>query len=256
MGSAKIVEVKDRKIGGDRPLICTPLVGRTEQQLIQEAKSILELKPDLVEWRVDYLDKAENISTVLNILSALRNILTDYPIIFTCRIDLEGGFKKIEKNVRFELIKRVIETKQVDIVDIELINEEDSIRDILRVAKENGIFVIISNHDFKQTPPREVIVERLVKAQELGADIAKIAVMPNSMEDVLDLLYATNIVKEQYAKIPLITMSMSGKGLISRIAGGIFGSSITFGAGKEASAPGQIAISELQTAIGILQKNM
>lgn len=252
----RIVEVKGRKIGGERPQVCTPLVARTEQQLMQEVEVILAIKPDIVEWRVDFLDEVENTSAVINLLNILREKLNDYPIIFTCRSGLEGGNKTIDESLRMDLIKKVIQTKQVDIVDIELISGEENIKEILDLAKENGVYIILSNHDFKKTPPMEAIIETLVKAQELGADIAKMAVMPNSMEDVLNLLHATNIVKEKHARIPLITMSMSGKGLISRIAAGIFGSAITFGAGKEASAPGQIAVSELKTALEILHKNM
>lgn len=253
--SVGIVEVKGRKIGGERPQVCMPLVARTEQQLMREAEAILAAKPDIVEWRADFLDEVENIPAVVRLLNNLRNKLNDYPIIFTCRIDQEGGYRKIEENLRFELIKKVIQTRQVDIVDIELINGEEKIKEILEAAKKNGIYIILSNHDFEKTPPVETIVERLIKAQELGADIAKIAVMPNSTADVLNLLYATNIVKEKHVQIPLITISMSEKGLISRIAGGMFGSSVTFGAGKQASAPGQISVSELKSVLEILHKN-
>ncbi len=252
----KVIEVKGRKIGGEIPQVCTPLVAKTEEQLFQEAEAILALKPDLVEWRVDYFDDVENIQKVLDILSHLRKKLEAYPIIFTCRVDLEGGHRKIENGLRFDLIKKVIKSRQVDIVDVELISGEAILREIIAEANENDIYVIISNHDFQKTPSKEEMIERLRKAQEIGADIAKIAVMPNTMEDVLNLLYATNTMKEKYAEIPLITMSMSGKGLISRMAGGVFGSAVTFGAGKAASAPGQIAVAELREVIDILHKNM
>lgn len=252
----KVAEVRGRKIGGERPQICVPMVGKTKEQLILETESIIKIKPDLVEWRADYYDLVDDISDVIESLNVLREILIDYPIIFTCRIDKEGGYKRIDQAHRLELIKRVIETKKIDIIDFELINEKEDIQQILEVAKANDIYVIISNHDFKETPSKENIIKTLIREQELGADIAKIAVMPNNMQDVLELLYATNTFMEKYAKIPIITMSMSTKGLISRIAGGIFGSSVTFGLVKEASAPGQIATTELRTVLEILERNM
>ncbi|MBS3994948.1 MAG: type I 3-dehydroquinate dehydratase [Alkaliphilus sp.] len=252
----KVVEVRGKKIGGERPQICVPMVGKTKEQLISEAEIIANIKPDLIEWRVDYYDLVDSIPDVLESLSALREILTGYPIIFTCRIDKEGGYRKIAQAHRLELIKTVIKTKKIDIIDFELINDKEEIREILEVAKANGIYAIISNHDFKETPSIESIIETLIKEQELGADIAKIAVMPNNMEDVLNLLYATNTFIEKHAKVPVIAMSMSTKGLISRIAGGFFGSSVTFGLAKEASAPGQIATPELKAVLDILQKNM
>ena len=50
----------------------------------------------------------------------------------------------------------------------------------------------------------------LTRMQSLGADIAKIAVMPTCSADVLTLLDATCTMRDKYAHIPLITMSMSG----------------------------------------------
>lgn len=63
--------------------------------------------------------------------------------------------------------------------------------------------------------------------QELGADLPKIAVMPQNEKDVLVLLEATNEMFKIYADRPIITMSMSGMGVISRLCGEIFGSALT-----------------------------
>ena len=90
-------------------------------------------------------------------------------------------------------------TKNIDLVDVELFSEETVIGNILATAKENGVFVIMSNHDFFKTPAKEEIVARLRKMQEYGADIPKIAVMPESVKDVITLLDATNTMKTQYA---------------------------------------------------------
>lgn len=68
---------------------------------------------------------------------------------------------------------------------------------------------------------------------QLNGDLPKIAVMPQCEIDVLTLLYATNEVKHKYPNNSIITMSMSGRGIISRIAGEIFGSCLTFGAAKK-----------------------
>ena len=51
--------------------------------------------------------------------------------------------------------------------------------------------MVVSNHDFEKTPSKEEIVARLQKMQELGADLPKIAVMPQCKKDVLTLLAAT-----------------------------------------------------------------
>ena len=121
---------------------------------------------------------------------------------------------------------------------------------------KNNIKVIISNHDFNKTPNKEEIIERLCKMQELNADLPKIAVMPKTPSDVLILLSATNEMVTKYADRPIITMSMAGDGLISRISGEVFGSALTFGSAKKASAPGQIPVSELSNILNVIHTNL
>ena len=60
---------------------------------------------------------------------------------------------------------------------------------------------------------------------------------------------------ETYADRPIITMSMSGTGVISRLTGEFFGSALTFGAAAKASAPGQIPVSELETVLSVIHKS-
>ena len=104
---------------------------------------------------------------------------------------------------------------------------------------------MVSNHDFGKTPSQSDIVYRLRRMQDMGADIPKIAVMPQSRRDVITLLAATEEMASDYADRPIITMSMSGLGSISRFSCEVFGSCMTFGSGSMASAPGQIEAEEL-----------
>ena len=126
--------------------------------------------------------------------------------------------------------------------------------DVFEAAHSAGLKVIASNHDFNTTPPREEIVSRLVKMQEMGADIAKIAVMPQSRRDVITLLSATEEMTSEHARIPVITMSMGKTGVISRICGETFGSAVTFGSAGRSSAPGQLDAEELEKVLSILHK--
>lgn len=172
----------------------------------------------------------------------------------TFRSHKEGGNKKISDSNYQELIQTVIKTKNIDLIDIELFTGDSVVKELVALADENGIFVVMSNHDFHKTPNKEEMIDRLRKMQELGAHIPKMAVMPNSIEDVITLLDATNTMKTKYADRPIITMSMGEDGLISRLAGEVFGSACTFAAGKEKSAPGQIPVSELRTVLEIIKK--
>ena len=111
------------------------------------------------------------------------------------------------------------------------------------------------NHDFDKTPDKEEIISRLKKMQTLNADICKIAVMPNSSQDVVVLLDATATMQTEFADRPIVTMSMGGLGVVSRLAGETFGSAMTFGAAKKASAPGQVPIAELRSVLDLLHKS-
>ncbi|MED3563532.1 type I 3-dehydroquinate dehydratase [Bacillus xiapuensis] len=252
----KIVTVRGITIGEGIPKICVPLVGQTLEELKEEAKHVNTIDVDLVEWRVDFFNDIEEIEKVIEALSEIRAYLKDKPLIFTFRSAKEGGERELISLEYMHLNKRIAETGLVDIIDIELFNKESEVKSLIEFAHSQNVFVILSNHDFEKTPAKEEIVTRLRKAQELGGDLPKIAVMPSSAADVLTLLEATNSMKEQYPDQPIITMSMAGKGVISRLSGELFGSALTFGAAKKSSAPGQIDVKELRKVLSLLHNNL
>jgi 3-dehydroquinate dehydratase I len=252
----KTVTVRGLKIGEGAPKICVPMVGETIPELVEEASFLKTVDLDIVEWRVDFFEHVEDLEKVKEALSAIRSILGNTPFIFTFRSAKEGGEKEISTKYYFDLNKAMAASGQIDIVDIELFNDDEEIKSVISAAHSNNVYVIISNHDFDKTPAREEIVARLRKAQELGGDLPKIAVMPKSAADVLTLLDATNTMNEQYADRPIITMSMAGKGVISRLAGEIFGSALTFGSAKKASAPGQVPVTELRRILSLINSSL
>jgi len=252
----KNITIKGVTIGEGLPKICVPLVARSLEELTVEALFLKSLDFDLVEWRADFFQDIEKIEKVITALGEIRRILPDIPFVFTFRSAKEGGEKEVKSDYYFSLNEAIAKTGLVDLIDVELFNEEAEIKQLIEMAHQNGVFVIISNHDFEKTPPKEDIVSRLIRAQELGADLPKIAVMPQSTKDVLTLLDATNTMSEEYADRPFITMSMGGKGVISRLAGELFGSAVTFGAAKKASAPGQVPAEELREIVKLLHNSL
>ncbi|NFH81350.1 type I 3-dehydroquinate dehydratase [Clostridium botulinum] len=252
----KVVQVKNVKIGEDIPKICVPIVGATSKEILDEAENLKELTLDIVEWRVDFYEEVFDIEKVKEILSKLTTTLKEIPLIFTFRNKIEGGEREIPIEYYLKLNLEVAKTKLVDLIDVELFIGDDLVKEIVEVAHDNDVKVIISNHDFFKTPCKEEIISRLIKMIQLNGDLPKIAVMPQCEIDVLTLLYATNEVKHKYPNNSIITMSMSGRGIISRIAGEIFGSCLTFGAAKKASAPGQIGVEELNSVLKVLHENI
>ena len=163
---------------------------------------------------------------------------------FTYRSLREGGCVQLTDQTYIQLIKTVCETQFIDLVDIELMSGHQVVFQLLDIAHQNQIKVIMSNHDFEKTPTLLEMKERLEKMEILGSDILKIAVMPNSKKDVLNLLHLTMEMSEKLSK-PLITMSMGQMGVISRICGELVGSAMTFASAGQASAPGQIAVEDM-----------
>ena len=51
--AAKPVAVRGKKLGGDKPLICFPLVGKTPEGALEEARKAIAGSPDVIELRVD-----------------------------------------------------------------------------------------------------------------------------------------------------------------------------------------------------------
>ncbi|WP_300382137.1 type I 3-dehydroquinate dehydratase [Clostridium sp.] len=252
----KVVIIKDIKIGEGMPKVCVPIVGKSITEIIEEANFIKNIDCDVVEWRGDFFDNIDDISKVKIVLEKIREIINDKPILFTFRSFNEGGEKELSEDLYFELNNTIAKTKLIDIIDVELFKDHKKVKELVKVAHDNFVVVIISNHDFKNTPKKEEIINRLRKASELGADIPKIAVMPNCVEDVINLLDSTRIAKEKYIENPIITISMGDKGIISRLSGELFGSSMTFGIANKASAPGQISVVELRKVLEILNRNL
>ena len=246
------VKVRNITIGEGTPKICVPIVGVTKEEILEAGKNICTIGADVIEWRVDWYENVFDFDQVEETAKELRNVIGETALLFTFRTAKEGGEKAIETDVYVALNERAAKSGQVDLVDVEAFTGETAVKQIIETAHATGVKVVASNHDFHKTPAQEEIVSRLCKMQELGADIPKIAVMPQNKKDVLILLSATREMSEEHADRPIITMSMAGLGSISRIACEAFGSCLTFGSGARASAPGQIGAEKLHQALQIV----
>ena len=250
------VKIRDIEIGAGAPKIIVPIVGITKEDIIEEAKTFDSIPVDVVEWRADWFEGVFDFAKVEDVLKDLRTVLGNIPLLMTFRTSKEGGEKAIEPDAYAELNIKAAQTGYVDLVDVEIFTGDEIVKKIIDGAHAAGVKVIASNHDFFKTPAKTDIIYRLRKMQDMNADITKIAVMPQNKKDVLTLLAATEEMTTNYADRPIITMSMAGTGVISRLCGEVFGSSMTFGAAKKASAPGQMGVNDLNTVLGLLHNAM
>ncbi|MEE4113436.1 MAG: type I 3-dehydroquinate dehydratase [Desulfobacteraceae bacterium] len=245
------IDIKGKCIGGPRPLICLPLLADTQVSLLEQAADIPTLRPDLIEWRVDALATLTDARSVARTLAALHAMSNAWPLLFTCRTPAEGGMQALSTATRVPLYQMAITSEKVDMIDIELSSGQHTIQALRSVCRPAGVKLILSYHDFEHTPDSNALVQKLLEAEQAGADIAKVAVMPRDTQDVLTLLNATHLARQQL-KIPLIAISMGHMGVITRIAGGLFGSDITFASGTATTAPGQLPIMDLHKAWSVL----
>ena len=248
------IKLRGKELGsGMRPLICTPLVGKNVAEIRSELDGVLSKQPDIIEWRADFFTEITQIDSVVDSARQIRQAAGDVPIIFTIRSGREGGQPiPLTESEIVQVHKAVCRTKSVDVIDFELSNLQEHLAALRRISWENDTRMIMSYHNFEFTPALDVLQAKFAEAESFAADIAKVAVMSQSLQDVLNLLSATASAKAS-VKIPLITMSMGEYGSITRLVGGIFGSSVTFGVGQNSSAPGQIPIGDLRTVLDILQ---
>lgn len=244
------VTVKNVTIGDGIPKICVPIVANTKEEILADALDIVNSRVDIVEWRVDWFESALDIEKVKDVLEQLSSVLNQIPLLFTLRTAREGGKIDLSSEAYLEINQAAVATGRVDLIDVEVLDKETIATKMIESAHAAGVKVVGSNHQFDRTLSQEEMVDRLRRIQELGADICKIAVMPQNETDVIRLLEATSIMRQKYAEKPLVTMSMAKLGVVSRITGEIFGSALTFGTVKKASAPGQI---ESETLYQILQ---
>lgn len=250
------VKIRNIVIGEGMPKICVPIVGTTKEELLQEVEALQNLSVDVVEWRMDWFKEIENLDATKEMVKTLREALKDTALLATFRSKKEGGELEVSTEYYIALNKAIVDSGCADLIDVELFTGETEVNDIVTYAHEHGVKVIMSNHDFDKTPSYDEILTRLKAMQSLDADIPKIAVMPTCKKDVLTLLQATNEMHETYADRPIITMSMAGTGVISRLCGEVFGSALTFGAAKKASAPGQMNVEDLHTVLTLLHKSL
>lgn len=233
--------VKGMTLGAGQPKICIPLVASNLASL-DEAIGRLKNQPyDLVEFRADLFQQPD-CRKILDYLKIVRTQLEHVPLIFTFRRHEEGGALPLSTDAYHHLIHQIAQSGMADIIDIEYF--VDGAAALIDTVKQHHATVLLSNHDFHRTPPTEEISTRLISMLQMGADIAKIAVMPQSPVDVLSLMLATRAAADQQLG-PVVGISMAQLGKISRIASELSGSAITFGAAGSSSAPGQIDSNDL-----------
>lgn len=248
------VTVRGCDIGVGRPKIIVPVVETSEADIAARAAEAAALRVDCIEWRADWFDALDDAAAVLHCLKALRAAVGEKLLLVTCRTAAEGGEKALELEAYKGFCRTVCASGCADLLDIELFTAGAQLSGLIAEAHNAGVKVVCSSHDFAKTPPRAEMTARMVNMQRAGADIAKLAVMPQSRSDVLELAAASADMADAHPQTPVITISMGELGVVTRICGEDTGSAMTFACAGKASAPGQLSVDDINFAIDALHK--
>ena len=226
----------------ETPKIIVPLFARTLPDLLaQAAAAQASDAADLVELRLDPLPRQD----WLTALAKVRALVTK-PLIVTIRTAREGGEIDLAPAEYGDACRALLAQGGVDALDIEWLADRALTVELRDAAHLAGASALFSEHHFGSTPDTDDMTATLVGMLDLGADIAKLAVMPRNRADAARLLLATAQANAQRPGRPLITMSMGQDGAVTRFCGGAFGSAATFGTLSAASAPGQPPVTLLR----------
>ncbi len=237
-------KIKNRTFGEGRPLVCVPVTERDRAGILREMAFLASSRADIIEWRVDFFEGYADCNAVRDVLAEAAPLLGEKLLLFTFRSGRQGGEASADEKQLTDLGDLAAESGCVDLIDLEFFEAEHPVRRIRRL-QEQGLCVIASHHDFEGTPEPEVMHMLMERMCMGGADIVKLAVMPQTLSDVLNLLGVTAEFAEQHPGTPVITMSMGRLGAVSRLCGETFGSCVTFGAHEKPSAPGQFEMNRL-----------
>ena len=251
------LKIRDLVLQPGRPKVAVPIVAQMPAEIVAECERIQALPCDLIEWRADYyLSQIGNLDEhladkntyldMVKILDDLNYIAAGKPIIFTIRSRRQGGQVQLTKEQLASIYGLIAQSGLADFVDIELYGRRkeldgDWTRGQIDAMHRHHAKVILSHHDFDCMPDPAEIVDIVKTMYRLGGDVCKVAAMAYDSEDAKMLLKATAFLSKNNIG-PLIMLAMGDAGKSSRVAGGRYGSCITFAAGTEASAPGQVDV--------------
>ncbi|RHH71239.1 MULTISPECIES: type I 3-dehydroquinate dehydratase [Vagococcus] len=247
------LKVRNLELGKGKPKVCVPLVAKNFEELFSEALRISQLDCDVIEWRADYFMYAHDERFMKKAAYFVRYAIDDKPLIFTYRTLQEGGGQHIGLDDYIKLNRMMMDTGLVDVVDLELEMVLEKPSDIMVHAKEKNVKVLLSKHNHLLTPEKNQMYETIKDMYQLGGDISKLSVTPNSQQDVLNVLEISNKVKENHPEIPFVLISMGEMGQLSRMTGELYGSVLTYASnGKYLSAPGQLPISVVREGMEVI----
>ena len=175
-------------------------------------------------------------------------------LIITCKADWEKGEWKGTEEERVKRLEEFIKAG-VKYIDVGMHTDRYLIWGLgkLRRKVKSGTQIIVSFHDFKETPTEKLLWQIIERGRFLKADIIKLAVKAKTIDDNLVLFRVLR--RAERSAVKLIAHCMGEKGRISRIVSPMLGSRIVYAATKKGyiTAPGQLLVEDYQALRNIIK---
>lgn len=198
---------------------------------------------DIIEWRADYLVNKEQI---LALAPAVFEKLVGREVIFTIRTLKEGGQVDLTDSDYVALIKEIASLYQPDYIDFEYYSHKAVFDEMLDFSN-----LILSYYNHQETP--ENYMEIMSELTSLSPAVVRMAVTPQTEQDVLDVMNYTRGFKTLHSNQLYATCSMGHLGAISRLAGNLTGSCWTVAYLDQPSEPGQLSLTQMKKFLDILE---
>jgi len=220
--------------------VCVSILPKTSTEALKLIEKAEEAKADLIEVRLDKLDKHDRLADLASHGKTLK-IATNK--LLSCR----GNFKGTETEQK-QILLTAAKTG-FNYVDIEL--STSNLKEFKTQISDLGAKLIVSSHDFEGFLGLTELNSVLEQEIACGADICKIVLTAKRFEDNLALL---NFCSAASKRCNVVCFAMGEYGKVSRLLSPLFGSAFTFAAleiGRE-TASGQMTIQEMKSAYKLL----
>ncbi len=211
---------------------CVSIAEKTPKKIKQTLTNALK-KSAYAEIRFDFLNQ----NLVPEALQLIKKDLKK--CVGTLRPISEGGnFSGSEKN-RISILKLIAEYNPF-LLDVEF-NTLRKNKNLSRYIKNTGTKILVSWHDFKQTPDISVLKKKILQMKKFSNNV-KVVTMAKSTNDASRVLslYSNRDIK-------LIAFSMGNYGRISRLLCLLLGSPYTYVSLGKAIAQGQFSVDEVKS---------
>jgi 3-dehydroquinate dehydratase-1 len=206
---------------------------------------------DIIELRIDQWNDID-----VNLIETIQQQIKDLNkrLLITYRTSIQGGNGHLNGDAYYQMLNSLIEVSHYDLIDIEFDKKSDKeqLASIISAAQNKDLEVVLSYHDFEQTPKLDELKHLYYKMQSMSPDYIKVAVMPKNKQDVTNLLMAMSDSADS-VNPRVIGIAMSKLGLVTRTAQGVFGGTVSYGCLDTPKAPGQVHVSVLREQLKIYE---